>query len=318
MNDSTGEFTFWGIDVASEKFDVACCGQREIETLSNDDSGIARLIEQLSRVSAGLVIVEATGGYETKLVVALEAAGLPVVIVNPLRVRQFAQALGILAKTDAVDARVLARFAQDVRPPRRPLSSENARRFHALVTRRRQLLDIRAMERTRRRQCQFSEVTQSVDRLLEALDEQINELDGQLAELVRHDEDWKERDQLLQSVQGVGPAVSHALLADLPELGQLNRRQISSLVGVAPFNRESGKHKRYQMITGGRSAVRSALFMAAFNAVRCNEPIKRFFERLRQAGKPYKVALTACMRKLLTVLNAMIRDKTPWRKSAMT
>jgi transposase len=318
MNDSIARSGFWGIDVASEKFDVACCGQREIETLPNDELGFAALIQQLQKTPVSLIVVEATGGYETKLVVALEAAGLPIVIVNPLRVRQFVQALGILAKTDAVDARVLARFAQDVRPPVRPLSSESARRFHALVARRRQLLDIRAMERTRRKQCQFAEIVLSIDRLLESLDGQIEELDCQLAEIVQQDAVWKERNDLLQSVQGVGPAVSQALLADLPELGQLNRRQISSLVGVAPFNRESGKQKRYQMITGGRAAVRSALFMAAFNAVRCNAPIKRFFERLRQAGKPYKVALTACMRKLLTVLNAMIRDKTPWRNPAVT
>ena len=317
MDDFTDTPTFWGIDVASEKFDVACCGQHDIETLPNDESGFATLIDRLNTSLVGLIVVEATGGYETKLVVALEAASLPVVIVNPLRVRQFAQALGILAKTDAVDARVLARFGQDVRPPIRPLASENSRRFHALVARRRQLLEMRAMERTRRKQCQFTEVTLSVARLLKSLDEQIEELDGQLAELVQQDTVWKERDELLQSVQGVGPVVSQALLADLPELGQLNRRQISSLVGVAPFNRESGKQKRYQMITGGRAAVRSALFMAAFNAVRCNAPIKQFFERLRQAGKPYKVALTACMRKLLTVLNAMIRDKTPWRNPTM-
>jgi transposase len=318
MNDSTPSPGFWGIDVASEKFDVACGGQREIETLPNDDSGFEALLARLKSAAVSLIVVEATGGYETRLVLALEGAGLPVAVVNPLRVRQFAQALGILAKTDAVDARVLARFAQDVRPPVRPLASENARRFQAFVARRRQLLEIRAMERTRRKQCQFAEVASSIERLLQSLDQQVEEIEAQLAKLVEQEAAWKEQDELLQPVKGIGPAVSQTLLADLPELGQLNRRQISSLVGVAPFNRESGKHKRYQMISGGRACVRSALFMGAFNAVRCNPAIRTFFERLRQAGKPYKVALTACMRKLLTILNAILRDKQPWRTTTMT
>ena len=259
------------------------------------------------------MVVEATGGYEMPLVVRLAEAGLPVVLVNPRQLRAFAIAVGELAKTDAIDARVIARYAHDVRPAVRPLAGEKQRFFADLAARRRQLIELRTAETNRRHQTQRDELLRSIEALLALLEKEIATINEQLAQLIARDDQWNARDAILQSVAGVAAATSHTLLADLPELGQLGHKQIAKLVGVAPLNRDSGKLRGRRTIFGGRGTVRAALYMAAFNAIRCNPPIRAFYQRLRQAGKCYRVAITACMRKLLTILNVLVRDKTFWR-----
>jgi len=317
MNDSkllTADVqAFFGIDVSSQSLDLADFPASLAETFSNDPNGIARIVEHLRERPVARIVVEATGGYEVPLVLALHEARLPVVLVNPRQVRDYARALGILAKTDRIDAKVLARFAHDVQPPIREFPDENGRKLDALVSRRRQLLDLRTAELNRRHQANLPEIQRSIDSVVELLDRQLAEIDEQLARAIQASDTWRIKDQILQSVKGVGPATSHALLAELPELGRLNRREIASLVGVAPFNCDSGRLRKPRCIRGGRASVRSALYMAAFNAVRCNPQLRSFYERLRQAGKTFKVAITACMRKLLTTLNAILRDLTPWR-----
>lgn len=259
------------------------------------------------------MVVEATGGYETTLVARLAEAGLPVVLVNPRQLRAFAVAVGELAKTDAIDARVIARFAHDVRPAVRSVPSENQRFFADLAARRRQLIELRTAETNRRHQAQRNEILRSLEAVLALLEKEITAINEQLTQLIARDEEWRSRDAILQSVAGVADATSHTLLADLPELGQVGHKQIAKLAGVAPLNRDSGKWRGRRTIFGGRATVRAALYMAAFNAIRCNPPIRAFYQRLRQAGKCYRVAITACMRKLLTILNVLVRNKTPWR-----
>lgn len=323
MNDSnrTGSHsngTFWGVDVASEKLDMACHGMAEVLSFDNSVAGMERLTSHLGDNGAALIVVEATGGYETALVTALAEAGLPVVLINPRQLRAFATAVGELAKTDAVDARIIARFAHDVQPELRPLPTENQRFFADLATRRRQLIQLRTAELNRRRQTNRPGHIGSIDTVLKVLNEQIVDLEQQLAERIAGNDQWRARDQILQSVAGVAAATSHTLIADLPELGRLDHKQISKLVGLAPLNRDSGKFRGRRTILGGRSTVRAALYMAAFNAIRCNSQIRDFYQRLRQAGKSYKVAITACMRKLLTILNALVRDNKPWKNPAVS
>ena len=308
---------FYGIDVSAKFLDLADVSASLAERFPNDPEGIARLVGCLRNASAARIVVEATGGYELPLVVALHEAGLPVALVNPRQVRDYARALGILAKTDRIDARVLARFAQDIQPPLRDLPDENTRKLDALVSRRRQLVQFRAAELNRRHQACLRQIQRSIDAVIKTLDRQLADIDRQLAEAIQATETWRIKDQILQSVEGVGPGTSRTLLAELPELGRLNRRQIASLVGVAPFNRDSGRLHKPRSIRGGRPSVRSALYMATFNATRCNPRLRAFYQRLRQAGKTFKVAITASMRKLLTILNALIRDLTPWRDTAV-
>jgi transposase len=284
-----------------------------LDTFANNANGIARIVQILQKQHVERIVVEATGGYEVSLVVALHEAKLPVVVINPRQARDYAHALGILAKTDRIDARVLARFAHDVQPPTRDFPDENARKLDSLIARRRQLLDLRTAELNRRHQARLPEIQHSIDSVIDVLNREIAEIDSQLASAIKADETWHMKDQLLQSVQGVGVVTSHAILAELPELGRLNRRQISSLVGVAPFNIDSGRMHKPRAIRGGRAAVRSALYMSALTGIRCNPALRAFYERLRQAGKKFKVAITACMRKLLTILNAILRNQTPWR-----
>jgi transposase len=305
----------FGIDVASETLDLADFPNSMFDTFANDADGIACIVQILQKQHVERIVVEATGGYEVSLVVALHEAKLPVVVINPRQARDYAHALGILAKTDRIDARVLARFAHDVQPPTRDFPDENARKLDAMLTRRRQLLDLRTAELNRRHQARLPEIQRSIDSVVDLLNQEIAEIDAQLASAIEADETWRMKDQLLQSVQGVGAVTSHALLAELPELGRLNRRQISSLVGVAPFNVDSGRMRKPRAIRGGRASVRSALYMSAFNGIRCNPTLRAFYERLRQAGKKFKVAITACMRKLLTILNAILRNQTPWRST---
>jgi transposase len=318
MTGSQSNGLFWGVDVASAKLDLGCHGVANALSFDNSSTGIESLLSSVCAQPTALIVVEATGGYETPLVVQLAEAGLPVVLINPRQLRSFATAVGELAKTDAIDARIIARFAHDVRPEVRPVPTENQRFFADLAARRRQLIVLRTAERNRRQQTSRAELVASIDVILKVLDEQIATLERELAELIASNQHWRQRDQILQSVSGVAAATSHTLIADLPELGQLGHKQISKLVGVAPLNRDSGKFRGRRVIMGGRSTVRAALYMAAFNAIRCNPQICDFYTRLRNAGKCYKVAITACMRKLLTVLNAMVRDNTPWRKPAMT
>jgi transposase len=309
--------SFWGVDVASDKLDLGCHGRAKVITVENSAGGIDELVSTVCAAGAALIVVEATGGYETALVTALAETGLPVVLVNPRQLRAYATAVGELAKTDAIDARIIARFAHDVRPEVRPVAGENQRFFSDLAARRRQLIELRTAELNRRQQTTRAELLASIDVVLATLAQQIVDVERQLADLIANDDGWQQRDRILQSVSGVAAATSHALIADLPELGQLDHKQIAKLVGVAPLNRDSGKLRGRRAIFGGRSTVRAALYMAAFNAMRCNPQIRTFYLRLRQAGKCYRVAITACMRKLLTILNALVRDNIPWRKPVM-
>jgi len=314
---------FWGVDVASTKLDLARYDearhdQAQVVSFENSDDGIGQLVEHVRHEPLRLLVVEATGGYEVPLVAALEEAGLPVVRINPRQLRAFATAVGELAKTDTIDARLIARFAHDVRPALRPLATKEQRFFASLAARRRQLVALRTAERNRRKKTPEPELRASIDAVLAVIEEQVAHLERQLDELIAADPKRRERDRILQSVTGVARVTSHVLLADLPELGQLQHKQIAKLVGLAPLNRDSGKFRGRRTIVAGRRNVRTALYMATITATRFNPQIRHFYERLRQAGKPFKVAITACMRKLLTILNALIRDNTPWRKNVMT
>jgi transposase len=308
---------FWGVDVAASKLDLGRHDQAEVVSFENSPEGIELLIAEVERHSLALIVVEATGGYETPLVMALAAAGWPVVRINPRQLRSFAVAVGQLAKTDAIDAALIARFAHQVRPAVRPLATPAQRQLADWAARRRQLLALRTAELNRRHKTQRPELRESIDAVVAVLNQQLEQLELQLAQLVQTDPAWRQRDQLLQSVPGVAAATSRTLLADLPELGQLPPKQLAKLVGVAPLNRDSGKLRGRRTIFAGRRTVRTALYMAAFSATRWNPSIRTFYLRLRQAGKPFKVALTACMRKLLAILNAVIRDNAPWRNSPM-
>jgi len=316
-NHSSAEPRWWGVDVASQKLDLGCCGVDEVETFENSPEGIERLLWRVAAAPIALLVVEATGGYETALVIRLHEAGVPVVVINPRQLRAFAAAVGELAKTDKIDARMIARFGRDVRPEIRAIPAEKQRLLADLSARRQQLLELRTAETNRRKQAGRRELRDSIDAVLKVLDEQLADVDRQAAELVQTDPAWQERDRVLQSVKGLGPVTSLVLLAELPELGRLAHKQIAKLVGVAPLNRDSGKLRGRRIIVGGRSAVRSALYMAVFNGLRCNAQMREFYDRLRQAGKPFKVAITACMRKLLTILNAMIRDQTTWKNPTL-
>jgi len=317
MSDSTlsnSNVPAWfGVDVSSKSLDLADFPLSCSDTFDNDPKGIAHLVQVLQKRNVARIVVEATGGYEVPLVVALHEAKLPVALVNPRQARNYARALGILAKTDRIDARVLARFAHDVQPPTRDFPDENARKLDALISRRRQLLDLRTSEFNRRHRADLPEIQHSIDYLIDVLDQQIAEIDSQLASAIQADETWRIKDQLLRSVCCVGKVTSRTLLAELPELGHLNRRQISSLVGVAPINVDSGRMHKPRAIRGGRASVRAALYMSALTGIRRNPILRDFYQRLRNAGKKFKVAITACMRKLLTILNAILHNLTPWR-----
>lgn len=315
--DIQSEGLFWGVDVASDKLDLACHGMAKVRSFENSAEGIEQLLVEVRRQPAALIVVEATGGYEIPLIAALAEAQLPVVRINPRQLRSFATAVGELAKTDTIDARMIARFAHDVRPCVRPLPTKEQRFFADLAARRRQLVSLRTAELNRRNKTSNHQLQASIDAVLAVLEEQIAVLDNQLADLIATDEHWQQRDKILQSVPGVATVTSHVLLADLPELGQLEHKPLAKLVGLAPLNRDSGKLRGRRTIVAGRSTVRTALYMAALSASRFNPQIRRFYQKLRQAGKPFKVAIAACMKKLLTILNAMIRDNTTWRKSAI-
>lgn len=302
--------SFVGIDVSKDWLDIAwLTGQ----TLRVDHSGeaIAGLVERLLEQSPTLIVMEATGGLETALASALAAQGLAVAVVNPRQVRDYAKACGRLAKTDRVDALILAAFASAIRPQVRPLPDEETRALGDLLARRRQLIDMRVQEKLRLGRASAMQ-RDSLKEHIAWLDERIVRIDAELAHALRLSQVWREKDDLLQAIPGVGKVTRATLLALLPELGGLNGKEIAALAGVAPFNRDSGKHQGERIVWGGRSQVRRVLYMAAVSAARCNPVIRAFYQRLRSQGKPAKVALTACMRKLLVIMNSMLKHRTPW------
>jgi transposase len=306
------EERFVGLDVSKRWLDVALLPTQESWRTGTTDAEIAALVTRLRALSPTLVVVEATGGYELPVAAALAVAEIPVAIVNPRQVRDFAKALGKLAKTDTIDAMVLARFAQAVRPEPRPLPDEQSRNLQDLLARRRQLVEMITAERNRRAAAVFAQIQRDIDEHIVWLKMRLGDIDEQLAKAVQLSPIWRDKDILLRSMPGIGPAVAVTLLAELPELGTLNRKQIATLVGVAPLNHDSGLHRGQRSIWGGRSTVRAALYMAALVATRFNPVIRSFYGRLVAAGKKKKVALVASMRKMLTILNVMMRDSSHW------
>lgn len=308
---------FVGIDVSQSTWDVHIRPRGRSFSVPADHDGATLLRQQLVALGPCLVVLEATGGLERGLAAELIDAGLVVAVVNPRQVRDFARALGRLAKTDRIDADTLALFAEKVQPRPTQKCPEEQAEIDSLVTRRRQLVDLRSMERTREHQATVKAARRSIDKLLKVLDQQIAAMDKAIGQLLESDDDWRTRCALLQSVPGVGATTTATLVAELPELGRLNRQEIASLAGLAPFNHDSGRFRGQRRIRGGRSAVRSTLYMAALTARRCNPILQRFAKRLEHAGKPFKVVITACMRKLLTMLNTIVRNRTPWTPPSM-
>jgi transposase len=305
-----------GVDVGKSQLDVLLLERDRALTVPNDEPAIASLIRRLRRYRIERIVVEATGRLEQPFVRAALAAGLPVVVVSPLKIRRFADAIGQLAKTDAIDARLIARFAAAVKPLARPVSDANAQIIKDLVVRRRQLVSLRTMEKNRRQVMPLT-LKAGIDRIIKTLNAELKNLEQLIDHAVDQHAPSRHRRELLTSMPGIGNSVAATLIGDLPELGSLNRREIASLTGVAPFNRDSGKLRGKRRIRGGRAHSRTALYLSAMVAARFNPDIKRFYERLVSSGKHKKVALTACIRKIVTALNAMLRDNSPWQP-AMT
>ncbi len=302
---------FVGIDVSKDHLDVAVRPTGEAWQVSYDSQGISDLVGRLRELAPQLVVLEATGGMELAVAGELAAANLPVVVANPRHVRDFARASGKLAKTDSLDAQVLAHFAEALQPEPRALPDADTQELGALVARRRQLVEMITAEKNRIRTA-TRRIRPKVQQHIRWLEENLEDLDQDLGDFIRSSPMWKDKEQLLRSTPGVGPVLSMTLLSDLPELGNLNRGEIAALVGVAPFNRDSGNFRGKRKVWGGRSQVRAALYMAALVATRYNPVLRAFYQRLCAAGKPKKVAITACMRKLLTILNVMVRDNCHW------
>jgi transposase len=312
---------FVGIDVAKDRLDVHVRPSAETFAVARDGEGLAQLIERLQALRPELVVMEATGGYETIVASAVAAAHLPLAVVNPRQIRDFARATGKLAKTDRIDAAAIAHFAEAVRPPARPIADAAAQALGELVARRRQLIEMMVAERNRRRRATQRRVLTAIDRHLELLQSELSELEKDIDGTIRKSPAWQADADLLASVPGIGPATLRTLIAELPELGRLDRRRIAApcslpgagLVGVAPINRDSGTLRGRRTIGGGRPAVRTALFMAALVASRANPVLAAYYAKPRTAGKTGKQALTACMRKLVVILNALLRDRKPWQ-----
>ena len=303
---------FAGIDVAKDKLDLARSDLDSILTVANDPAGVKQIVDRLAAAKPACIVVEATGGLERPLINALLDADLPVALVNPGRVRHFARGIGVLAKTDAVDARVLVEFARRAEPRLLQKRSQNRVELEALVTCRRQLLHVRTEQTNRRGATSSKAALRSIDAVLKTIDRQILQLDRQIAKLIASDDDLDRDGKLLASVPGVGVVLASTLLAELAELGTVGRRTIGALVGVAPFNDDSGRFRGKRAIRGGRACVRGVLYMATLAAMRFNPIIRRFAQRLKQAGKLNKVIIVACMRKLLSILNVMLRDQLSW------
>jgi transposase len=304
-----------GIDVAKAQLDIAVRPSGEQWTAPHDEAGISTLVARLQALRPTLVVLEATGGREVPLVAALAEAAVPVAVVNPRQVRDFARAIGQLAKTDALDAQVLARFAEVVRPTPRPVPDAQAQELSALLTRRRQLVAMLTAERQRLDPA-LPAVRARIQTHIAWLEQELSALDGGLHDAVQASPLWREQEDLLRSVPSIGPTTACTLLADLPELGRLSHKAITALVGVAPLNCESGTLRGRRIVWGGRARVRTVLYMATLVATRHNPVIRAFYQRLCAAGKPKKVALVACMHKLLRILNAILRHRTPWREPA--
>jgi transposase len=308
---ATSTASFVGIDVSKHQLDVAVRPRGETWTVAHDEAGLGALVARLRALAPTLIVLEATGGWEVALAGALAAATLPVAVVNPRQVRDFARSTGTLAKTDRLDAQMLAQFAEAVRPEPRPLPDAQAQELTALLQRRRQLVEMLTAEKNRL-PLTSRRIRPQLQTHIEWLHKQLAQFDEDLRQLIRSSPLWREKDDLLRSAPGVGPVLATTLLAALPELGQLTRQQIAALVGVAPLNRDSGTLRGRRTVWGGRAQVRAVLYMSTVVAVRHNPVLIAFYQRLRAAGKAPKLALTACMRKLLTILNAMLKHHSRW------
>jgi transposase len=306
---------FVGIDVSKDRLDVHVRPSGDAFAVARNGKGLDSLVARLAALTPALVVLEATGGFEITVAAALAAAGLPLVVVNPRQIRDFARAIGRLAKTDALDAEAIALFAEGVRPQPRAVPDEQARHLAALVARRRQIVEMAVTEGNRRRQARDRRLAKRIDAHLAWLQKELTSIEADLDDTIRGTPAWREKEDLLTAVPGIGPITARIVLADLPELGALDRRRIAALVGVAPINRDSGATRGRRMIAGGRTGVRKVLYMATLTAIRRNPPIKALYDRLVQAGRPKKLAITACMRKLITILNAIIRDRAAWKSA---
>lgn len=305
------EQMFVGIDVSKSTLEVRIEPLGESFQVANDDEGVKALCSRLSKLDLTLIVMEATGGLETRAASELAARGLPLAVVNPRQVRDFAKATGQLAKTDRIDTQVLCGFGRAIRPAVRPIKDELTQQLDDLVTRRRQLVDMRVQEGARLHSASKVQA-KSLKAHIGWLDKRIKQIEDDLDSCLRSSDAWRVKDDLLQGIPGVGQITSHSILSRCPEIGKLSRREIAKLVGIAPLNNDSGKHRGERHIWGGRADVRSVLYMATVSAKRCNPLIKAFAEKLERAGKPYKVLMVACMRKLLTIMNAMIKNNMPW------
>jgi len=315
MSDQSAE-VFVGIDVSKRSLDVHIAPPGRSLHVAYDDAGIAQIVEQIRAAAAALVVMEATGGFEARLASELAAADLPVAVINPRQARDFAKASGQLAKTDKVDARVLCAFASAIRPEARPLKGAETRELDELVSRRRQLVGMRVQERLRMGSTATKAIRKDINDHILWIDQRIADVDSELKGRLRGSSLWCPKVALLESIPGVGTITTTTLLAKCPELGTLNRRQIAKLVGLAPLANDSGQHHGRRFVWGGRAEIRSVLYMATVTAIRCNPVIKAFANRLRQTHKPAKVVIVACMRKLLTIMNVMIKTMTPWNPGA--
>jgi len=303
-----------GIDVSKDRLDIAVHESGESLDCQNTQAAIETLLGPLQAMQPELIVLEATGGYERLCAAMLAAAGLAVSVVNPRQVREFARSSGILAKTDRLDARVLAHFGAAIQPEPRALPDAQQQLLDELILRRRQIVTNLVAEKNRLGMAQGAKVKKSLRQAIKFYERQLDELDREVGEHIERSPLWREREDLLRSFKGVGPVSSRTLIGDLPELGRLDRKRIAALVGVAPMARDSGKRKGVRTIYGGRGQVRAVLYMVAVTAIRSNAPIRAFYQRLRAAGKPAKVALVACMRKILIILNAMVRNQTRWNE----
>ena len=311
MNETIVE-KFVGIDVSKSTLDV--CIEPAVQTLhvAYDEAGIKQIVVRLKEVNPTLVVMEATGGLEVRIATELASKGLRVAIINPRQARDFAKATGQLAKTDQVDAAVLAAFAQAIRPQARTLKDADTRALNDMVSRRRQLIDMRVQETLRLGTAASKPLEKSLNKHIAWLDKRIAEIDTDLTKRLRGSDVWRTKDDLLRGIPGVGPVTTLTMLAKCPELGKLNRREIAALIGVAPLANDSGKHCGKRFVWGGRADVRAVLYMATVSAIKHNDAIKAFAERLKKTGKPPKVVIVACMRKLLTMMNSMLKNNTPW------
>jgi len=308
----TSQSVFVGIDVSKDRLDVHLLPSGEAFAVARNGEGLDQLIARLAEIAPALIVLEATGGFERTVAAALAGAGLPLAVVNPRQIRNFARAIGRLAKTDRLDAEAIALFAERIRPEPRPMADADAQALAELVARRRQLIQMITMEANRRRQARSKRVRRTIEATLKTLEAQLAELDRDIGNTVKASPVWRATEDLLTSVPGVGDVTARTLIALLPELGRLDRRRISALVGVAPFNRDSGKMRGHRAIAGGRAAVRRVLYMATLSAIRWNPILRDHYRQLVARGKAKKVALVACMRRLIGILNAILRDQKAW------